>query len=139
MASKVMPARTYSMAELSRISGLSPRTIRRCIEVGLVSRSSGATSGARYNERQKDRVIRIRELIDHGMTLKKIQRQLLSEAAAPSGTSLRVFEEQVRRDVGIGPGVVIGFVGERHLTADQQRRFLERVRKAYEEIVAKGI
>lgn len=136
-AQREVRARTYSIKELSERSGLDRRTIRRCVYERVVSRPRGNTSASRYTDQHLQIFLRVKELRDRGLTLKRIKQELRQERSASTGESLRLYQEQIRRDVGIGPGVVIGFVGEsRRFTEEEERRFVERVRKAYEEIAS---
>lgn len=66
----------FSMAELARRTGCSPRTIRFYIGKGLLPGPIKAGRDARYGEEHARRIDRIRERQAEGLTLTEIAREL---------------------------------------------------------------
>ena len=68
--------KVMKMAELSRITGVAPRTIRLYIARGLLEGPSQLGRGAVYGNKHRLRLMEIRRLQTRGLTLKEIARVL---------------------------------------------------------------
>ena len=69
-------SKAMKMAELSRITGVAPRTIRLYISRGLLEGPSRLGRGAVYGEKHSLRLMEIRRLQTSGLTLQEIARVL---------------------------------------------------------------
>lgn len=83
---------TYTLAELCEISGLSIRTARYYIQIGLVDKPEGETRAARYGVKHLEQLLLVQKWVTAGLSLERIREQL---HGAP------VFVQTVRR-----PGVL---------------------------------
>lgn len=73
---------TWSLAELGRETGVSPRTIRYYIARGLLDGPAVAGRGAAYSEDHLARLRRIRELQAQGLMLAEIGLEIAGRRAA---------------------------------------------------------
>ena len=71
-----MKEKTYSIEELASLTGLSVRTIRYYIQMGIADRPEGTRRGAWYGPRHLDQLTRIRSLTSQGFSLEAIRRKL---------------------------------------------------------------
>jgi DNA-binding transcriptional MerR regulator len=72
------------MEELSQLSGLSRRTIRYYIQIGLLEGPSGEGRGARYGRNHLDNLEKIRRLSEWGVSLEAV-RNVLEMKDRPGG------------------------------------------------------
>jgi DNA-binding transcriptional MerR regulator len=77
-----MPTETYSIADLARLSGLSVRTIRYYLALGLLPASRESGPGAHYGDGHLDRLRLTKRLQAQHLPLAEIRRRLaeLSDA-----------------------------------------------------------
>lgn len=91
-----------SLAELSRISGVSPRTIRYYISRGILSGPSQAGRNAHYDHSHLERLGEISVLKKKGLTLSEIsvqQRGERGESPLPPPASWLQFE--ISKDLSV--------------------------------------
>jgi DNA-binding transcriptional MerR regulator len=81
MSIKVAIMRKYSIAEISKKTGLSRRTIRYYLQRGLVPSPLGAGRGRYYTQDHLDRIRAIIDLQAKGMFLDEIARHLAADGA----------------------------------------------------------
>ena len=97
----------WTLGELAEMTGLSRRTIRYYISRGLLPGPLKAGRGSRYGAEHLERIRRIRELQERGMTLAEIALRLAGgrRSPLPDPVPWQVFEladdvvVRVRRDV----------------------------------------
>jgi DNA-binding transcriptional MerR regulator len=77
-----MNANTYSIDDLSKLTGLSVRTIRFYIQMELVSRPEGAKRASHYLDRHLEELLHVKRLAAEGRSLESI-RMLMKKGAAP--------------------------------------------------------
>ncbi len=74
---------TYSIDELSKLTGLSIRTIRFYIQQGLVDRPEGQTRTSHYLDQHLEQLLRIKRLTAQGLSLQRVKKLLKEEASEP--------------------------------------------------------
>jgi len=91
----------WTLGELAAETGLSRRTIRYYIAQGLLEGPLGAGRGAHYGPEHLERLHRIRELQERGMTLRQIALELggAPVSALPAPEVWKAFR--------VAPGVVV--------------------------------
>jgi len=98
---------TWTLAELAEMTGLSRRTIRYYISRGVLPGPLKAGRGSRYGAEHVERIGRIRELQERGMTLAEIAHLLAGggRSTLPEPVPWEAFQldadvvVQVRRDL----------------------------------------
>jgi DNA-binding transcriptional MerR regulator len=138
MKARDLPPQTYTMEELSGLSGFSKRSIRRHIQAGLVARPSGRTSNARYGPVHLQQLWEVGRLSGRGLTFKQIQAALAKERDALNGLGSRIGGGFDLRMEVIEGRILLGFLRPRTLTADQEHRLLKQTRRAYLELISGG-
>ena len=77
------PDQRHSLDELSALVGLSKRTIRYYIGLGLVARPLGETKGSFYTAEHLQQLAQVRTLTEAGVSLERIA-SLLNQANEPA-------------------------------------------------------
>jgi DNA-binding transcriptional MerR regulator len=96
---------SHTLNDLCALTGVSPRTARYYIQIGLLSRPVGETRAARYDHHHLEQLVRIRKWSEAGLSLERI-RELLHDLPpsvperAPEPGSVRVCSH-----VRIAPGI----------------------------------
>ena len=118
----------YSLDELSALSGVSKRTIRYYIQLGLVDRPAGETRAARYGPTHTEQLARIRRLSEDGLSLDRIRavqqesnqdRELLAYRSGTVETWTRLF---------VADGIELGLNPQRaQLSAEGLRSLIQGV------------
>ncbi|HOZ71101.1 MAG TPA: MerR family transcriptional regulator [Spirochaetales bacterium] len=84
------PERSYKIVELTRMFGLTARTLRYYEELGLLeSEDRDATEHRRYSERNVVRLKRVQQLKDYGLTLSEIRELFDLAKRDRTGVSVR--------------------------------------------------
>ncbi len=111
---------TWTLDELSRLSGYSKRTIRYYISRGVLPGPLRAGRGSRYGEAHLERLARIRELQERGLTLAEIAFELAGEGGGdlPEPVPCQVF--------ALAPGVMV------QVRADLPPWRLKKIRRGLE-------
>jgi DNA-binding transcriptional MerR regulator len=86
------PPERYSIDELSALAGVTPRTVRYYIALGLLDRPAGEKRGAHYLRQHLEQLLLVRRWSEAGLSLDRV-RELIAGApedpprrAAPAGT-----------------------------------------------------
>lgn len=137
MTAKSFPAQTYTIDELSELTGLSRRTIRRYIHERIVEHPHGVTSNARYGPEHLQKFLEIKRLSDQGLTLKQIRAELANRSGKAFPFGISRDDDVTVRFVKISDQVAIAFLQPLSLTPEQERRFLKGTRSLYQEVVSK--
>ncbi len=74
---------TYALAELCELSGLSIRTARYYIQIGLVDKPEGETRAARYGAKHLEQLLLVQKWVAAGVSLERIRDQLQGGVALP--------------------------------------------------------
>lgn len=99
---------TYTINELSELTGLSRRTIRYYIQMGLISSPAGRGRGGFYNDSHVNSLLRIKELQESGASLSTIAESLKIKMSEDVSHNREVWVRQqittgveiyIRRDV----------------------------------------
>jgi len=126
------PDRRFSLDELCTLANVPKRTVRYYIQMGLLERPVGEARGAHYLSLHLDTLLRIRRLVDAGVSLERI-REVLSGAppavpARPRGPgTVEVWSHLVVAD-GLELHVEPGRAG---LSPEQVRELFAEVERAY--------
>jgi DNA-binding transcriptional MerR regulator len=129
------PGRSFTLDELCTLAGVPRRTARYYIQIGLLARPEGETRGARYGGGHLDRLLRIRQLADAGISLDRIREVLAGAPPAvpsrPRGAgTVEVWSHLVLAD-GLELQVEPGRAG---LSPEQVRALFARVTAALADI-----
>ncbi len=127
--------KTFALDELEQLTGLSRRTIRYYIELGLLPRPIGETRAAFYTWKHLQQLLEIRRLTEEGLSLERVRQRLANPGTLAAMTPVPSID--VRSHLILGPGVEIVIEpGAAQLSPEQLRRFmretldaLARVRK----------
>ena len=77
-----MEDKKYTFEELCALSGLSSRTLRYYIQIGLVDKPIGQTRAAHYVSSHLEKILRIKQLTESGISLERIREVLSGEPLA---------------------------------------------------------
>lgn len=103
-----MAGKNYTIDELSESTGLSRRTIRYYVQLGLINSPSGRGRGGFYNDSQVERLKQVKSLQAMGMNLSSIIEYLKAGNIEEAGSRREVWikhevmpglEISVRRDL----------------------------------------
>ena len=100
----IMTERTYTLDELCNLTGLSKRTIRYYIQMGLVDRPEGEKRTAFYLTKHLESLLRVKRLAAQGMSLEKI-RMGGDEVPQNELKSLEPGTVEVRSHIYLAPGI----------------------------------
>lgn len=104
----IPPAERYTLEELERLSGVSRRTIRYYIQLGLVARPMGETRAAFYGWRHLNDLLTIRRLTESGLSLEAVRGRLQSadaEASPVPAAAVPPGAVNLKSHVSLGAGV----------------------------------
>lgn len=80
----------WSVGELARLGGVSRRTVRYYVQEGLVPPPRGLGRAATYGRAHLERLLRVKELQERGLTLEEVRRELEpgrgKQRASPTAT-----------------------------------------------------
>lgn len=128
------PLHTYTLAEVCELSGLSLRTARYYIQIGLVDKPEGETRAARYGAKHLDQFLAVQKWVASGLSLERIREQLHGGLAAPV-MARRPGTLEVKSHLLLADGVELviepGLAG---FSPEQLRDFSKRVMALYAEI-----
>jgi DNA-binding transcriptional MerR regulator len=125
----------FTVDELCSLTGLSKRTIRYYIQLGLVARPDGETRAARYGQRHLETLLAIRRWTDSGMSLERVRELLSGAEASVPPRPRRYGEVEVWSTVALADGVEVSVNPERaNLSPEQVREFFADVRSAFDKI-----
>ena len=69
---KLQQAR-FSIDELCNLTGLTKRTVRYYLQIGLIEKPLGEKRGSYYEERHLNQLLRIKQLSEAGVSLERIR------------------------------------------------------------------
>jgi DNA-binding transcriptional MerR regulator len=123
--------RSFSLDELCGLTGLSKRTVRYYIQLGLVPRPIGEARGAYYKTEHLERLLRLIRLTGAGLSLEGV-RAVLEGGDTP--LVLRPKQPgavEVRSHIFVAPGIEVQIAPqEAKLSPEQMREFTRRVLEA---------
>ncbi len=130
-----MEDKKYTFEELCTLTGVSSRTLRYYIQIGLVDKPIGQTRGAHYLSLHIEKILRIKQLTEAGISLERI-REVLSGSPMPlPERAKKPGDISVRTHLWVGEGIEIEVSAETAgLSPEQLRQFLKGVMQMYEQV-----
>jgi DNA-binding transcriptional MerR regulator len=130
-----MEDKKYTFEELCALSGLSSRTLRYYMQIGLVDKPIGQTRAAHYLSSHLEKILRIKQLSEDGISLERI-REVLSGGSLPlPERGKRPGQVEVRSHLWVTDGIELEVSPETAgLSPEQLRQFLKGVLQAYEQV-----
>ena len=130
-----MEDKNYTFEELCAFTGLSTRTLRYYIQIGLVDKPIGQTRAAHYLSSHLEKILRIKQLSEAGISLERI-RDVLSGGSLPlPERNKRPGQVEVRSHLWVTDGIELEVSPETAgLSPEQLRQFLKGVLQAYEQV-----
>lgn len=132
-------APAYPLADLCVLAGMSVRTVRYYMQLGLVDRPQGETRAARYGARHLEQLLQIRKWSEAGISLERIRELLHGEAAPVAARMPRPGSLEVRSHLLVADGVEVSIEpGRAGLSPEQVRQLVRGIMAAYEAVRADG-
>ncbi len=133
METDANPTPSYTLAELSALASLPPRTVRYYVHLGLVERPEGETRAARYGARQLSQLLMIRQWTAQGLSLERIRALLHGGQTPPAQRAIGTV--QVCSHVKVAEGVDVVIEPSRAgLSPQQVRQFVRGVMAAFAQV-----
>ena len=130
-----MEDKKYSFEELCALTGMSARTLRYYIQIGLVDKPIGQTRAAHYLSSHLEKIIRIKQLSESGISLERIREVLSGDPLALPERAKRPGQIEVRTHLWVTDGIELQVSPEiAGLSPEQLRQFLKGVLQAYEQV-----
>ena len=130
-----MEDKNYTFEELCALTGLSTRTLRYYIQIGLVDKPIGQTRAAHYLSSHLEKILRIKQLSEAGISLERIREVLLGGSLPLPERSKRQGQVEVRSHLWVTDGIELEVSPETAgLSPEQLRQFLKGVLQAYEQV-----
>lgn len=101
---------TYGIEELARLSGVSRRTIRYYVQIGLLQAPVGERRAARYSADHLERLLKIRRLALNHVPLEEIAGSLKNDFEVSDACCIserRLGEVNVCSHVNLGAGLTL--------------------------------
>lgn len=129
--------RHFSLADLATLAGLSVRTVRYYLQIGLLEKPLGEKRGAYYLKRHLDQLLQIRSWIDAGLSLDRIAELLGGASEDPPPRPSRAGSVEIWSRLHLADGIEVHVCPDRAgLNPEQVRALVQRVTLAYREIRA---
>lgn len=127
MNQEATESRRFSLDELCTLTGLSRRTVRYYIQLGLVDRPVGETRAAYYTGRQLEQLLTIRRWTAEGLSLERV-RELLegADTAVPPPAARKPGSIEVMSHLVVADGVELVIEPERAGLKPEELRALFR-------------
>ena len=118
----------YTLDQLESLTGLTRRTLRYYMQIGLVDRPIGETRAAYYTDRHLEQFLRVRRLAEEGVSLERI-RQVMDGGDSPVPLApVKAGGVRVLSHVHIAPGLELQVDPEQaSLSPAQLRQFVQEV------------
>jgi DNA-binding transcriptional MerR regulator len=130
-----MEDKNYTFEELCALTGLSTRTLRYYIQIGLVDKPIGQTRAAHYLSFHLEKILRIKQLSEAGISLERIREVLSGDPLPLPERSKRPGQVEVRSHLWVTDGIELEVSPETAgLSPEQLRQFLKGVLQAYEQV-----
>lgn len=122
---------TYALAELCELSGLSIRTARYYIQIGLVDKPEGETRAARYGAKHLEQLLLVQKWVAAGVSLERIRDQLQGGVALPRAAR-RPGSLEVKSHLLLAEGVELVIEpGAAGMSPEEVRAFAKGVMALY--------
>ena len=130
-----MEDKKYTFEELCALTGLSTRTLRYYIQIGLVDKPIGQTRAAHYLSSHLEKILRIKQLSESGISLERIREVLSGDPLTLPERSKRPGHIEVRSHLWVTDGIELQVSPETAgLSPEELRKFLKLVLEVYEQI-----
>ena len=130
-----MDIKTYAFEELCEISGVSSRTVRYYIQIGLLDKPIGQTRAAHYVCLHLEKILRIKQLTEAGISLERIREVLSGEPMPLPERPKQPGQIEVRSHLLVKDGIELQVSPETAgLNPEELRRFFKAVMQAYEQV-----
>lgn len=118
----------FSLEDLCGLTGLSKRTVRYYIQIGLVDRPQGETKGAFYLAHHLEQLVQVKQLSQAGVNLERI-REVLEGAQAPvTARQPTPGSVTVKSHVHIAPGIELSVdPSVAGLSAEEVRQLIRQI------------
>ncbi len=127
----------YPLADLCVLAGMSVRTVRYYMQLGLVDRPEGETRAARYGLRHLEQLLKIRKWSEAGISLERIRELLHGEVAPVPARMPRPGSLEVRSHLMVADGVEVSIEpGRAGLTPEQVRQLVKGFMAVYAQVCA---
>ena len=130
-----MEDKKFTFEELCALSGVSSRTLRYYIQIGLVDKPIGQTRAAHYLSSHLEKILRIKQLSESGISLERIREVLSGDPLALPERTKRPGHIEVRTHLWVTDGIELQVSAETAgLSTEELRHFLKGVLSVYEQI-----
>jgi DNA-binding transcriptional MerR regulator len=130
-----MEDKKYTFEELCALSGLSSRTLRYYMQIGLVDKPVGQTRAAHYLSLHLDKILRIKQLSESGISLERIRDILTGDPLQLPQQQKQAGHIDVRTHLWVTDGIELQISAETAgLSPEELRHFLKGVLSVYEQI-----
>ncbi len=127
----------FSLTDLATLAGLSVRTVRYYIQLGLLDKPLGEKRGAYYLKRHLDQLLQIRRWVDAGLSLERIAELVAGAPDDPPPRPSKPGSVEIWSRLHLADGVELHLSPDRAgLTAEQARALVQRITLAYRAIRA---
>lgn len=130
-----MHEKSLTFDELCTLAGLSSRTIRYYIQIGLVDKPIGNTRAAHYLGSHLEKILRIKKLSESGISLERIRDVLSGESLPVPEAPKKPGHIEVKSHLHIDKGIELQISPEATgLSPEKIRQLVKSVMQVYEEI-----
>lgn len=133
-------AERFSIAELSTLAGLTPRTVRYYIAENLIDRPLGEKRGAHYVRRHLEQLLLIRRWTDAGLSLDRVRELSAGAPEDPAPRATKPGSVEVWSRITVADGLEVHVEPSRAgLPAEQVRRLVRGITALYREARAHAV
>ena len=130
-----MSEKSYPFEELCALSKVNSRTVRYYIQIGLLDKPIGQTRGAHYTSLHLEKLLRIKQLSESGISLERIRDLLTGDSLQLPQQQKQVGHIEVRTHLWVTDGIELQVSAETAgLSPEELRHFLKGVLSVYEQI-----
>ena len=130
---------TFNLQEICELSGISRRTVRYYIQIGMIDSPTGVGRGSHYNLTHLDQLLEIRKWQTAGLSLDRIREILCAEDedhAVPPPKPRQKGSLDVKSHLFVSDGIELIIDPKRaNLQPEDLRKFVDAVMKSYETMI----
>jgi DNA-binding transcriptional MerR regulator len=132
-------AKTFTLDELSALTGISRRNIRYYIDQKkMVDQAEGTARGAHYTQKHLSQLLQIRQWQQEGYSLERIRELLQEGAEGPPPPRRKSGTVEVWSRLTISEGVELHINAQQaDLSPENLRALLSEIQRVYEQIARK--
>lgn len=122
----------YTLDDLASLTGISKRTVRYYIQMGLVDRPIGETKASRYTPKHLERLLTVQRLTAEGLTLEGVKKYLEKDGESKKiGCGPKPRTITAMSKIAIAPGIdLVVSHGESGKSADELRELVKKIMEA---------